>query len=291
LGSYIFNTIEHPNLGKQIALFKELGIMNENDYTCFDINGTRIKTRDEIKEWFEKLKYDGMKKAAFSWFGLEKTHDSFVNYCGCYNYLMECAEYAHEFGIPVISKVYFHKGILNEIEDLLLILKRFSNRIIIAFMEYNGRGREIEESFITESEYNALPDHIKKMFKASYLKKFKTEQEWIGIAENDQFPEFKIVDYIIYLYTDNIDYYLEAKIEEVINDFRKYNKRFQETIGDIADLAKKYGNRECFILYECRDVLRKWLGKYYEKNNLNTDDLFSYTSNSVEWKVCERLQY
>jgi len=291
LGSYIFNTIEHPNLGRQIALFKELDIMNENDYTCFDINGTCIKSTDEIIKWFETLKTDGMKKVAFSWFGLEKTHDGFVNYSGCYNYLIKCAEYANKLDIPVISKVYFHNGILNEVMELVSILEGFSTRIITAFMEHNGRGKKIEPSFLTENEYRALPDQIKKMFRPSYLKKFKTEMEWIEFAENDRFPEFTIVDYVIYLYADNIDYYLNAGVDEVVDSFRKYNDRFQKSVGNISDLAKNYGNKESLILYECRDVLRKWLDRFYEKHNFNTSDLFSYTTNSVEWKVYERLQY
>jgi len=291
LASYIFNTIEHSHLGRQIALFRELGIMDENDYTCFDINGTRIRTTDEIIKWFEKLREAGMKKVAFSWFGLEKQHDDFVNYSGCYRYLMKCAEYAHELSIPVISKVYLHKGILNEVANLVSILERFSTRIIMAFMEHNGRGKEIERFFLTESEYHALPDRIKKIFRPSYLKKFKTEKEWGIIAENGQFPQFTLVDYVIYLYADNIDYYLNADVDEVIDDFRKHNDRFQKSVGDIGDLAKNYGDRECLILYECRDILRKWLDLHYAENNLNTSDLFSYTTNSVEWKVYERLQY
>jgi len=291
LGSYIFNTIDHSNLGRQIALFKELGIMNENDYTCFDINGTHIKNTEEIIHWFEKLKADGMKKVAFSWFGLEKTHDAFVNYTGCYRYLMECAEYANKLGIPIISKIYFHKEILNEVMDLVSILEGFSTRMIAAFMEYNGCAKKIERYFFTENEYHALPTRIKKIFRPSYLNKFKTEKEWIEIAESDLFPEFTLVDYVVYLYADNIDYYLNADVGEVVDDFRKYNNRFQKSVGSIGDLAKKYGNRGCFILYECRDVLRKWLDLHYEENHLNTNDLFSYSTNSVEWKVYERLQY
>jgi len=202
---------------------------------------------------------------------------------------MECAKHVKKLGIPVISKVFFHKEILGDITDLVSILEGFSNKVITAFVEHRGRAKEIEQSFLTEAEYSSLPDYIKTIFRQRYLKKFKTEKEWVDISENNKFPEFTLVDYYVYLYADNIDYYLNADVNEVIDDFRKHSERLQKSVGDICVLAKKYGNKECLILYECRDVLRKWIDKHYETNNLDSSDLFSYTANSVEWKVYEKL--
>ena len=123
----------------------------------------------------------------------------------------------------------------------------------------------------------------------SYLKKFKTEKEWIYLSNEGKFPQFNIVDYVLYIDSDNINKIMMMSTDDVIEAFRKMNKDFQESFGEISELSKKYGDNNCEVLYECRDILRKWLDKYYLDHNLDKSKLFSFTNSSVEWKVYERL--
>ena len=67
------------------------------------------------------------------------------------------------------------------------------------------------------------------------------------------------------------------------------NRDFQQSFGSISSLAQEYAEQSCECLYEVRDVLRKWLDKYYDEKKYDKTQLFSFTNNSVEWKVYERL--
>ena len=288
LRSFIYNCPEHSYLKKQIELYNSLP-MQKDEYTQLDLNGTREKEDDELEKWFLELEDAGVEKVAFSWFGNENTHDTFVNRKGYCSYLRRCAKQAKRKKFPVVSKIYLHRGILKEIDSVLDEVEQFSDVIICAFMEYAGNAKNMEADFLTADDYNALSSRAKKYINESYLKKFKTEKEWIYLSNEGKFPQFNIVDYVLYIDSDNINKIMMMSTDDVIEAFRKMNKDFQESFGEISELSKKYGDNNCEVLYECRDILRKWLDKYYLDHNLDKSKLFSFTNSSVEWKVYERL--
>lgn len=288
LRSFVYNCPEHIYVKKQIQLYDSLP-MERTEYVQLDLNGTRIKSEREISNWFDMLQDAGVEKVAFSWFGNEATHDWFVNRKGYFAYLNLCAAEAKRRNIPIISKVFLHRGILQEIDTLIAHLQMFSTTIICAFMEYSGNAKRIENEFLTVDDYNSLSGEIKGLINESYRRKFKTEQEWISMAQNGVFPQFNIVDYILYIDSSNIQAVLDSEVGDVIQNFRDMNEKFQRSFGEISELAAEFGNKECLILYECRDVLRKWLDRYFEKESLDKTQMFSFTHNCVEWKVYERL--
>lgn len=288
LRSFIYNCPEHSYVKKQIELYNSLP-MEKMEYVQLDLNGTKIKSADEIVSWFDMLQDAGVEKVAFSWFGTEQTHDRFVNRKGYYQYLNLCANEAKKRNMPVISKVFLYKGIIGEIDELISHLNEFSTTIICAFMEYSGNAKQMEKEFLTVQDLNSLSTKTKKYIDKVYRDKFKTEKEWILLAKEGLFPRFNIVDYVLYLDSSNIQHILDSSVEDIISEFRKMNTEFQNSFGEIKDLALKYGDLDCEILYECRDMLRKWLEQHFEKESLDKMQLFSFTHNCVEWKVYERL--
>ena len=287
LRSFIYNCAEHPYVKRQIELYNSLPMVEE-EYTQLDLNGTKKKTLHEISNWFYALVDAGIRKVAFSWFGCSATHDKFVNCPGYYEYLIACANEARKRSIPVISKVFLHKGILGELDSLIDELRGFSNQVVLAFMEYAGNAKEMLDEFITEDNLNTNPV-ILSLMNSNYLNKFKTEKEWTRLAIDGYFPKFNIVDYILYLDADNIENVMKTPVDDIINKFRIMNKEFMESFSSAKELAERYGDSNSTILLECRDVLRKWLDLHYEAAKLNEDKLFSFTNNSVEIKVHERL--
>ena len=288
LRSFIYNCPEHPYLKRQIALYNSLP-MEHSEYTQLDLNGTKVKTEEEISKWFDELQDAGVEKVAFSWFGKEETHDAFVNRSGYFTYLNMCALEASRRNIPIISKVFLHKGILEELDEVINHLAVFSSIIVCAFMEYSGNAKMMTDDFVTLDDYNSISSESKQYFGKDYLTKFKTEKEWIGLAKSGDFPKFNIVDYVLYIDSENLQQVLDSNICDIIEDFRKKNFEFQNSFGEISELAEQYGDEKCLILYECRDILRKWLDIHFEKNKLDASQLFSFTHNCVEWKVYERL--
>ena len=288
LRSFIYNCPEHPYLKRQIQLYNSLPMVPE-EYTQLDLNGTSMKSDIEIGVWLDELINAGVKKVAFSWFGLNDTHDAFVRRKGYFSYLETCAKKAHEKGIPVMSKVFLHKGIIDDIDQLIDRLVSYSDNIVCAFMEYSGNAKTMQEEFFTQQDYENLSEKTKSYIHSSYLKKFKTEKEWFRLAKEDAFPTFNIVDYILYVTSDNLQWVLETDIADIITYFRNMNRDFQQSFGSISALAQDYAEQNCECLYEVRDVLRKWLDRYYDKKKFDKTQLFSFTNNSVEWKEYERL--
>lgn len=288
LRSFIYNCPEHPYLKQQISLYDSLP-MERSEYTQLDLNGTKVKTQKEVSDWFDELQNAGVQKVAFSWFGKEASHDAFVHRKGYFKYLNMCALEAHRRNIPVISKVFLHKGILEELDEVINYLTSFSSTIVCAFMEYSGKAKTMTKDFITRDDYNSISSYSKQYLNKEYLAKFKTEKEWISLAKSGNFPKFNIVDYVLYIDSENLQQVLDSNISDIIADFRKRNIEFQNSFGEISELAEQCGDKECQILYECRDILRKWLDLYFDKNGLDTSQLFSFTHNCVEWKVYERL--
>ena len=288
LRSFVYNCPEHAYVKDQIQLYDSLP-MERAEYVQLDLNGTRVKSKDEILKWFDMLQDAGVEKVAFSWFGNAETHDSFVNRKGYFEYLNRCAYEAKRRNIPVISKVFLHRGILEELDSLITYLEEFSTTIVCAFMEYSGNAKKMETEFFTFDDYNSLSDRVKGLINETYLAKFKTEREWLYLAQKGDFPKFNIVDYVLYVDATNLESVLNCEVDDMIQYFREMNSKFQGSFGEISDLAMEYGDNDCLVLYECRDILRKWLDKFYKKESLDETQLFSFTHNCVEWKVYERL--
>ena len=288
LRSFIYNCPEHSYIKEQIQLYEALP-MERAEYVQIDVNGTKMKSESEISSWLDMLQDAGVESVAFSWFGNESTHDCFVNRKGYFAYLNRCATEAKRRNIPVKCKVFLHRGIMDEVDSLIAHLEKFSTSIKGAFMEYSGNAKKIEKEFLTIDDFNSLSNAVKAIVNEEYRGKFKTECEWIKLAQNGKFPKFNIVDYVLYIDSSNINYVLNSKVDDVIANFREMNRKFQNSFGEIGELAAEFGDKDCLILYECRDILRKWLDKYYEKNFLDKTQLFSFTHSCVEWKVYERL--
>ena len=288
LRSFIYNCPEHNYIKRQIQLYDSLP-MEPTEYTQLDLNGTKIKPTDQIDEWINEMIDSGVKKVAFSWFGINKTHNDFVRKEGYFEYLKECAQIAKKKGVPVISKIFLHRGILSELDQVIETVSAFSDVVICAFMEYSGNAKTMQSEFLTQSDFKKLSPKALSCMSEAYIAKFKTEKQWIELAQKNMFPQFNIVDYILYVTKDNLNWVLETSTDKIIEYFRNKNEEFQKSFGTIAELAAEYGDRECDCLYECRDILRKWLDLYYNANNLNKLNLFSFTNDSVEWKVYERL--
>lgn len=288
LRSFIYNCVEHPYLSQSIALYNSLE-MEPAEYTQVDLNGTIPRFGNDLCQWFDGLQQSGVRSVAFSWFGMAEVHNRFVRKNAYYEYLVECAKEARRRGLPVISKVFLHQGIIPDIDRLISTLEAFSTTIVCALMEYSGYAKKMESEFLCRKDMAKLPISAKKYLSKEYCDKFFSEAEWLQMVYNDSIPRFKIVDYVLYLNSDNIDYVKKSSVEQLIQDFRFLNTKLSSDIPSISALAQQYGNESCSVLYEFRDMLRKWLDQYYIAQNKNIGELFSFTSNSVEWKVYERL--
>lgn len=288
LKSFLYNRPDERFVGRQMKLYKDLN-MEPDEYSRLDMNGIPIMDEEKLKNWFMLLKKAGVSYSMYSWFGQEKKHDAFVHKKGYYSFLKECITKSKENGIGVKNKIFLRKSILHEVDQLADELAVESEFLQCVFMEYAGGAIGLEDEFITSDDLSELSPKIYDLIEKPYLSKFKTEREWVKLALEGKYPEFRLVDYILILDPNNIDYYKTTDLEEVLMNFRKMNCEMQELVGNLSELAERFGNRESLILYECRDVLRKWMNSMLMEKHQKYEDYFGPDKTCVEWKAYKKM--
>lgn len=286
--NFIYNSIEYPMLHEQIRLSKALGYPYQN-CLVMNMNGTKIRKGDELREWCGYLKRIGITTGVFSFLGTQEQHDCYVSHKGYYTYLINCAKQLKELGIKVRAHIFLRKEILRELPVLIPALDQVFDHVMVLFMEYLGSAKQMLSSFVDVDDYDTLFDLLKNYMNTTYINRYKSEAEWIQMALNGTFPKMKYTEYVLFITSDNVDRILGNDTVTILNWFRQKNARILGLLPPIDRIALAYGNPDSKILYDNRDILRKWMDAMFEAEGLDKSLLYSDTSSSVEWKSHERL--
>lgn len=288
LRSYVYNSLEYKELEEHLKLCQQIG-MPDGQCSYFDINGTRVRSGEELASFIKNLKHLGMKSAGITWFGLRSYHDAFVNRIGYFDYLERAAVALRESGIRVKGKLFLTPAMLSDSLELLEYVETLSDVVQFGMVEYTGFAKDDEALFLKEEDFKSLPDRVKFLFGESFSETFRSEKEWVGLVAEGKAPRFTHRDLIIYVDGDNIDGLLNGCVEEEICRLNDLDKRLRGACGSLEEIARTFGDRESRVLLEWRDVVRKWLASCYRYKGYSEDDLFSLTKSSVEWKINEML--
>lgn len=285
---FVYNSLEYPELPEQIRLSKELGYPYENVLNM-NINGTKIRHGVDLEQWVLHLKELGAVSGMLSFFGLEETHDAFSGRKGYFCYLKECSDQLRKQGIRSVGQIFLHRGMLHEVQLLAEHLKAHCDEVRFLLMEYLGNAKNMLSEFLTQQDFDNLPDSVRAAIPSAYRQKLKTEKEWVSLAQQQRFPSMRFAEYVLFLTPENIDWVLQNDVDTILDWFREKNRRLQDSIPSMEALASQYGDVDNLALYDCRDVLRKWLDQYYQAEGLDSSLLYTDVGCSVEWKAFERL--
>ena len=98
---YFGYSMEHPNLIEAIKFMQEI---NSPMGEFLQLNGMKMRSKDELYIFLSELKSVGIKLIDFTFYGLEEYHDAFSGRAGDYNLMINSLNIALEIGIDAKSR-------------------------------------------------------------------------------------------------------------------------------------------------------------------------------------------
>ncbi len=267
---YFGYSIETPNLLKSIDDLKEV---NSVMTSFLQFNGLNIRQKDELEKYLQEIKANGIKLIDITFYGLKDSHDKFAGRKGDFDYLMQIVEYAKKIELNFQIGVAVTGENLNELEDLISILEKFTNNIRLFVPHCGGRGKYIENIKISKFDYEKLSDRVKKYFNRE---SFKTISEW----NNSKLSEVKERVLSLSLLSTNIDELENQSFEKTYQSLEKLDEDFYSNFPSLKELLNMYKGVDDDSLYSKKGVYAYLRRRYIEDNNLDIQDIderFSYS--------------
>jgi len=117
-----------------------------------------------------RMKELGIKHLRFTFYGKEPNHDWFACRSGAYADLVAAANTAKSAGIRVGWNIILHKGNLHELPDIMTMIDERGEKLNPSVMEPTGRGSEIQHLALEMSDFDVLPEEIKRKCRPSDMK-------------------------------------------------------------------------------------------------------------------------
>lgn len=253
-----YRSIEYKELPDVLEWNKKVG----NGPVHININGTKIRKGEELKQWIRWLeKTCKTEILEISWFGTEKYMDRFVHCRGYYRYLMNLVEELKSSEIQVEHKIFIMNDNLITLKDLYDSLIKIGGSIWPAFVDYRGLAKKKRNVFFDMKNFDSLPDWAKSSYLFTYGR-YETEAEWIRKIENNEELEPKKATVMIVLSEENRALADSLTYSDIIKKYYIHLKKKHYYIPDYVKLAKLYGQPDSQILYEFRGLVQKWQTQY-----------------------------
>lgn len=274
----VYNCSEYPELPEAIEVD---GLLST--YSGYqNLNGTEIRKGDQLRKWVAYLKKCGIKHANISWFGMNESHDAFVNREGYFNYLMDLAAELKKAGIPWNNTVFLMRNNLSQLEQLTEQLAVYGQNIHYALFDYRGNAKKILGEYVTENDKARLPQFV---MNTKVFERFRTEHEWIQLIDSNKYPKLSKRIFFLVATPENIDHYIQMTVDDILYLFHDMDSRLQNLIPSIRYLSKTYGDKDNSMLIDLRSVLWKWIDMHFDNNpQYDRSLIFSDLHTSVMWR-------
>lgn len=262
---YIGYCMDLPHLAEYIEFSKSIGSAS-GEFLQF--NGIKFRNENALAEMLKTVKSSGVKLIDLTFYGLKDYHDKFAARRGDFEYLLLTWRKAVEIGLGVEISVPVTKENIEDLSELLNVLKSLPSQGIRFFLPHSkGRGAALENSRITKADLAALPQSIKELFAKTEI---KTEAEWIREGGFKQ-PENRTL--VLSLTGENIERMENTPFDKIIEELESLDDDYYSKIPPIEQLARLVGDEKSEKLYRFRDLYLKWQKDYINKNSLKIYDM------------------
>ena len=257
---------EYPELADNLAFNRALGMPGAN---FLQVNGVRIRSEAETRQWLGHLRRLGIDKIDTSFFGDRAYHDRFAGRSGDYGFMLAAAKYAADAGLVCAPSIPVTAENADMVAPLLRTLAAFVEPANIhAFLpDYRGRGHLLEAARLTQEDCGRLPAEVRAVLS---LRRHKTEAEWLA---EDSLPEYTKRALRICLTEENIGLLEGMTCEEIIAYAEGLDDAYYAAIPSIHELAQLYGDPANTRLYRPRDLFWKWQRRYIAEYGLHIHDV------------------
>ena len=266
---YFGYSMEHPDLPKAIKFMQET---NSPSGEFLQMDGMRMRTREELDALFANLKELGIKLIDFTFYGTKEYHDKFAARKGDFELMMNSLEVALEKGLDVEVGIPITKENMNQLDDLLNQLPKERIRVFIFTPHSSGRGINLLDEKITLDDYEGLSDSVKGCFNRM---RNKTPNEWLNSQEMP--PDKRVLT--LSLFPTNIEYLENQIFEDTLKELEKMDEDYYSKVPDFQTLLERYADFQDTHLYSKKDLYLLYRKRFVEEEKIEvldiTDERFS----------------
>ena len=258
-------SMEHPDLKRALGVLRKLGSPQAGYLQC---DGMRLRDEKECRELMTMLSSEGVKLLNFTFYGLEKYHDSFAGRRGEFSGILRMMKAASEKGLGVSAGIALTSESADQTDALIAMLKETAEpgRIFLFIPHEEGRGASIADIRFTEEDEKKLSEEA---FSLLNRKVFKPEREWM----EDGFEEEAKRTLIVSLRADNIERYEGMDPLDIIGEVEDLDDAYYESFPSPEELAEKYGDPCGKKYYRQRDLFHHYRKLYAEKHGVCVYDV------------------
>ena len=256
-------SMEHPRLMEAILFMQETGSPGGE---FLQLDGMKIRSKDELQDLFEKLKDAGIKMVDFTFYGTKEYHDKFAGRQGDFELMMNSLGIALQKGIDIEVGIPVTKENLQQLEELVELFSVKTKRLFLFTPHSGGRGVHLLSSKITASDYETLGENVQKYFNR---KNSRTPQEWL-----DNPPEeYQSRALRLSLLPENIELLEKQSLEETLNMLEEMDVTYYKQVPTFQKLLEIYADASDQHLYSKKDLNLIYSKRYIEEHQLDIQDI------------------
>lgn len=258
-------SMEHPHLKDAIRILRRLGSPMADFLQC---DGMKMRDEVQCRNLMRMLQDEGIKQLNFTVYGLADYHDQFAARNGDYDLLIRMMKAADECGIPFSTGIPLTRENINEIDELVSILKRVGSEKISLFIPHEeGHGKQLSKVRLREQDLSIFSPKTLKLLNRDIYRK---EADWLKETEPIR-DENRLI--IISLRMDNIEEYETKNARSVIKEIETLDEEYYSAFPKFEELAKEYGDFEGEKMYRVRDLYHHYRSLYAADHKMQIYDV------------------
>lgn len=265
--SFLFGfgySMDHPKLLDEIKFLQDIGCAS-GEFLQFD--GMKFRKTEDLKQFLEDLKNNGIKLIDLTFYGTKEYHDKFAARKGDFDYMVEVAKIAGDIGLGCQIGIALTSENAEQIDELVDFFSKFPTEKMFLFVPH-GEGRGVSLEGVRFDKTSLLKLGEKALSKLN-LNKFKTEKEWLEREYVE--PTKRVIT--ISLTPENVDMFEKMSFNEAIKYVEKLDDEYYKTLPSYTELAKIYGDKNGEKFYSQRDLYLKYQRLYIADNKINVYDV------------------
>jgi len=261
---YIGYCMDDKNLSDYIRFSKEL---NGPSARFLQLNGLRIRDRDETAEFMAALAGEGIETIDLTFYGEADYHDRFAGRTGDFAFLMRILEEAKRVGIIPHISMPIHKENMLQVDRLM---KEFEDRqmedLSVFLPHGKGRGQSLHQLRLTAEDRCKLSRPLQERLRAN-----RSEAEWLNSISSEK-PERRVLTLV--LNPEEMQRLEAMPAEEILCFMEELDDRYHSLMPSAESLAARYGSPSGNRLYRrFRDLKLEWEQRYIREEGLNLWDM------------------
>ena len=262
---YYGYSMEHPRLTETIDFARKIGSPG-GKFLQFD--GMKFRNDDEIRELLTSIQNHGIEVIDLTFYGTREYHDRFAARQGDFDYMMRILAVANRVGLAVNAGIALSHENAYQAEAVAAQLKRYKLNHLYCFIPHaEGRGMMLNPVRFRQSDYDALPDAVRKLINTH---KFRSEKQWL---QNDALPEPEKRVLTVSLSPENVDFFDNLGFAETIAYLENLDDAYYSVMPTLTELAYRYGCRESEYWYSLHDLRLQYERQYLAEHGLKLYDI------------------